>query len=50
MKISLLYSIAQQMFIEDPLDKIRAISCRNLALIILDMDDSSRLSQVSDEQ
>lgn len=40
MKINLILPILRQMFLDDFSDEIRSIACRNLSLIVFDLDDS----------
>jgi hypothetical protein len=36
----------QQMLVEDKCDQVRCVCCKSLAMVINEIDDESRLSQV----
>lgn len=37
----------QQMLVEDKCDQVRCVCCKSLAMVINEIDDESRLSQVN---
>ena len=45
-RVSLIFSMLQQMLMEDKCDQVRSVCCKSLAMVINEIDDESRLSQV----
>lgn len=46
-RVSLIFSMLQQMLMEDKCDQVRSVCCKSLAMVINEIDDESRLSQVN---
>ena len=45
-RVSLIFSMLQQMLVEDKCDQVRSACCKSLAMVVNEIDDESRLSPV----
>lgn len=48
-RVSLIFSMLQQMLVEDKCDQVRSVCSKSLAMVINEIDDETRFTQVDQQ-